>query len=138
MKKMEKKKIRIGELAEHLGVEKFVIRFWEREFGIKAHRSEGGQRSYAERDLKRFELIKDLLYNQGFTISGAKKHMKDAGKKIDCATQDDMPKEIIASHVTTLEETSSPAEKPVQELPTDISQQILDLQKKLVKLRELL
>ena len=135
MKKMEKKKIRIGELAEHLAVEKFVIRFWEKEFGIKAHRSEGGQRSYAERDLKRFELIKDLLYNQGFTISGAKKHMKDLSKKSVSSQQDSS--EIIASQVTTLEEAVV-SEKPTQELPTDISQQILDLQKKLVKLRELL
>ena len=80
--KMQRKQFRIGELAKSLGVEKFVIRFWEKEFNFNAHRSKGGQRFYEEQDLKRFHYVKTLLYNEGFTIAGAKKKIKEDGKSI--------------------------------------------------------
>ena len=72
---MQRKQFRIGELAKSLGVKRFVIRFWEKEFNFNAHRSEGGQRFYEERDLERFRYIKTLLYEKGFTIAGAKKQL---------------------------------------------------------------
>ncbi len=140
--KISKQKFRIGELATKLEVERFVIRFWEKEFNIKGFRSEGGQRFYDDRDLKRFELIKDLLYSKGFTISGAKKYLKEhknnAHKLLNEA-------HIIASSITTMEQDQA-IEKPDGrrkkqsqiELPEDIASQIVQLQKKLLKLRELL
>jgi len=89
--KMQRKQFRIGALAKSLGVKRFVIRFWEKEFNFNAHRSEGGQRFYEERDLERFRFIKTLLYEKGFTIAGAKKQL----------TTDDTP--IIASQKTTID-----------------------------------
>lgn len=79
--RMEKRKFRIGELAKHLAVERFVIRFWEKEFNVKSTRSGGGQRFYDEDDAHTFATIKELLYNRGFTIAGARKelpHLKGA------------------------------------------------------------
>jgi DNA-binding transcriptional MerR regulator len=73
--RMEKRKFRIGELAEHLAVERFVIRFWEKEFNLKPSRSHGGQRFYDEDDARMFAAIKELLYNRGFTIAGARKEL---------------------------------------------------------------
>lgn len=73
--RMEKRKFRIGELAEHLAVERFVIRFWEKEFNVKPTRSHGGQRFYDEDDAQLFAAIKELLYNRGFTIAGARKEL---------------------------------------------------------------
>lgn len=73
--RMEKRKFRIGELAEHLAVERFVIRFWEKEFNLKPSRSHGGQRFYDEDDARIFAAIKELLYNRGFTIAGARKEL---------------------------------------------------------------
>jgi len=73
--RMEKRKFRIGELAEHLAVERFVIRFWEKEFDLKPARSVGGQRFYDEDDARIFGAIKELLYNRGFTIAGARKEL---------------------------------------------------------------
>lgn len=73
MKQAVKKSLRIGDLAEKLSVEKFVIRFWEKEFNVKTDRTEGGQRSYSTHDLNQFKKIKSLLYDQGLTIAGAKK-----------------------------------------------------------------
>jgi len=70
--RMTKKRFRIGQLARELKVKKFVIRFWEKEFSLQSDRSQGGQRFYTDEDLQTFKTIKDLLYNQGYTIAGAK------------------------------------------------------------------
>ncbi len=69
---MEKRQFRIGELAKTLDLEKYVIRFWEKEFELPCHRSDGGQRFYTVDDIKTFSDIKELLYARGFTIAGAK------------------------------------------------------------------
>lgn len=74
--KDSKQQFRIGELAKKLNIERFVIRFWEKEFGLKASRSEGGQRYYAQKDFERFQHIKILLYEKGLTIAGAKKALE--------------------------------------------------------------
>lgn len=74
---MQKRQFRIGELAKHLNVKKFVIRFWEKEFSLPAVRSGGGQRFYNEDDINSFCIIKSLLYEQGFTIAGARKYLQD-------------------------------------------------------------
>lgn len=94
--KMEKKKFRIGHLADELGVERFVIRFWEKEFNVKPTRSDGGQRFYKLEDLEQFKQIKELLYSKGFTIAGAKKILSPT--KNNTGT-------IQGSHKTTLSET---------------------------------
>jgi len=73
--KMNKREYRIGDLAKLLNVEKFVIRFWEKELQIKQKRSKGGQRFYQESDFQTFIIIKDLLYHKKFTIAGAKEEL---------------------------------------------------------------
>lgn len=72
---MAKRQFRIGELARALEVENYVVRFWEKEFALTGTRSVGGQRFYTNDDLALFQNIKDLLYNQGFTIAGARKQL---------------------------------------------------------------
>lgn len=78
---MNKKKFRIGELSEKLKIKKFVIRFWEKEFGLKSDRSGGGQRFYTQEDLNTFSIIKELLYQKKFTIPGAKIELQTQNKK---------------------------------------------------------
>ena len=134
--RMQKRKFRIGELANHLDVERFVIRFWEKEFGIKAHRSTGGQRFYDETDLKKFQTIKELLYEKKFTIAGAKQILAKipARKHANLET-------ILASHVTTFEAPSlkhSNDEHPDEQLSEALCEQLMRLRKSLVKLRNLL
>ncbi|NDD54856.1 MerR family transcriptional regulator [bacterium] len=72
---MGQRQFRIGDLANELKVKKFVVRFWEQEFNLAASRSEGGHRFYTVDDLHTFQTIKDLLYNQGYTIEGARKQL---------------------------------------------------------------
>ncbi|MCX5922274.1 MAG: MerR family transcriptional regulator [Candidatus Dependentiae bacterium] len=126
--KMQKRKFRIGELAKILNVERFVIRFWEKEFILKATRSDGGQRFYDEKDLERFKQIKELLYEKGFTISGARKQLKS--KTVPSANTS-----IIASHKTTFDNELSHVTAHESE---NLQDQITELQKQLMKLRELL
>lgn len=75
--RMQAVHFRIGELAQKVGVERFVIRFWEKEFKLQSHRSSGGQRFYTHKELETFKTIKHLLYEQKYTIEGAKKVLDD-------------------------------------------------------------
>lgn len=117
--KMQRKQFRIGDLAKQLNVERFVIRFWEKEFNLKGTRSKGGQRFYEGRDLATFEYIKELLYKQGFTIAGAKQKLNVISKK-----------DIIASKRTTIQE--------IAPQPAHIKKQLLDIRAQLVKLQKIL
>jgi DNA-binding transcriptional MerR regulator len=131
--KMQKRKFRIGELAKKLELERFVVRFWEKEFSIKTKRSQGSQRFYDENDLKKFELIKRLLYEEGFTIVGAKKKLKEKTPA--------KPESIIASQKTTMEDSVKTPHNDAaaeNEKIEHLSQQIIDLKNKLRKLREML
>lgn len=97
---MNVRQFRIGDLAKELKVKKFVIRFWEKEFGLKSDRSQGGQRFYTLDDLKTFLTIKDLLYNKGFTIAGAKKQLHallrgEGGTLVDVPSEQP---ESVSSH----------------------------------------
>ena len=77
----EKAYFRIGEVSRILGVEPYVVRYWETEFkSIKPERSSSSQRLYRRKDLEQLLLIKDLLYNKKFTISGARQKLLDMKK----------------------------------------------------------
>jgi DNA-binding transcriptional MerR regulator len=67
---------RIGEVAELVGVEPHVLRYWEREFrSIRPTKSAKGQRVYSRRDVENLLRVRELLYQEGFTIAGAKKRL---------------------------------------------------------------
>ena len=71
----EKLYYRIGEAAKLLNVEKHVIRYWEKEFEIDTHRSSSGQRLYRKVEIETLQKIKSLIYDEGYTIQGAKKFL---------------------------------------------------------------
>ena len=67
---------RIGEVSRIVGVPASVLRFWESEFPrIKPQRTDSGQRVYRRSDVELILTIKHLLYDQNFTIKGARKHL---------------------------------------------------------------
>jgi DNA-binding transcriptional MerR regulator len=66
----------MGEVSELLGVEPHVVRYWETEFRVRPPRSPSGQRMYRRADIARFLRIKSLLYQQGFTIAGARRALQ--------------------------------------------------------------
>ncbi|HMJ55812.1 MAG TPA: MerR family transcriptional regulator [Polyangiaceae bacterium] len=71
---------RIGEVASAVGVETHVLRYWETEFrSIRPQKSSRGQRVYSRRDVETLLRVRELLYDRGFTIAGARKQLRDGG-----------------------------------------------------------
>ena len=67
---------KIGEACKRLDIQPYVLRYWETEFPmLKPDKSSSGQRVYSERDLATIRRIKELLYDEGYTIAGAKKKL---------------------------------------------------------------
>src|SRR6204780_3046433 len=72
---------RIGEVATLCHLPAYVLRFWESEFPqLKPVKSSTGQRMYRRRDVENVLRIKQLLYEQGFTISGARQQLRTETK----------------------------------------------------------
>lgn len=72
---------RIGEVSDLVGVKPYVLRYWESEFtDIKPTKSKSGQRLYKKKEVELLLKIKELLYNERFTISGAKQRLKELGR----------------------------------------------------------
>ncbi len=72
---------RIGEVASLCHLPAYVLRFWESEFPqLKPVKGSTGQRMYRKRDVESVLRIKQLLYEQGFTISGARQQMRAENK----------------------------------------------------------
>jgi len=77
----EKLYFRIGEVAELCRLPAYVLRFWETEFPqLKPVKSSTGQRMYRHKDVENVLRIKKLLYEEGFTIAGARQHLRAEGK----------------------------------------------------------
>lgn len=73
---------RIGEVARLAGVKPYVLRYWETEFkNLRPKKNEKGQRLYQKKEVKLALDIKKLLYEDGYTIEGAKKVLKERNKK---------------------------------------------------------
>jgi DNA-binding transcriptional MerR regulator len=72
----EKEFYSIKEVSEMLNLKPYILRYWEKEFAIlKPKRNRVGRRYYSKKDVDITRLIKTILYDQGFTIAGAKKKL---------------------------------------------------------------
>ncbi len=72
---------RIGEVAKMLALPAYVLRFWETEFPqLKPTKSNTGQRMYRRREVELAVRVKKLLYEEGFTIAGARERLKAENK----------------------------------------------------------
>jgi DNA-binding transcriptional MerR regulator len=73
---------KIGEVAKIIGVKPYVLRYWETEFSdIAPSKSKTNQRLYKRKDVERILRIRDLLYREKYTISGARKRLKEVSKE---------------------------------------------------------
>jgi DNA-binding transcriptional MerR regulator len=80
----EKQTFKIGEVCEMLQLEPYVLRYWESEFeDLSPQKNAMGQRIYRPRDIEIIYLIKKLLYEEGYTILGARKQLKREIAKIN-------------------------------------------------------
>ncbi|MDP3481702.1 MAG: MerR family transcriptional regulator [Sulfuricella sp.] len=83
----------IGEVSELCGVKPHVLRYWEQEFTqLKPVKRRGNRRYYQHHEVLLVRRIRDLLYEQGFTISGARHRLEEAGeRKAPAVVADAMP-----------------------------------------------
>ena len=78
----EKIYFKIGEVSEIVGVEPYVLRYWETEFDLlRPSKAPSKHRLYKKRDVELLLDIKRLLYSEGFTIEGARRKLKETKKE---------------------------------------------------------
>jgi DNA-binding transcriptional MerR regulator len=75
---IEKDFYRIGEVSRLTNLKPFVLRYWETEFPmLEPVKSSSGHRLYRQEDVEMVLRIKRLLYDEGFTIAGARRHLRE-------------------------------------------------------------
>lgn len=81
---------KIGEACKALDIQPYVLRYWETEFpALSPNKSRSGQRVYSEKELGVIRRIKELLYEEGYTIAGAKKKLETELASGTLAVDDD-------------------------------------------------
>jgi DNA-binding transcriptional MerR regulator len=135
----EKQYFKIGEVSEILDVEPYVLRYWESEFKIlKPTRTRARQRLYHKKDLELLLEIKHLLYDEKFTIAGAKKRLQEMKKqsamekKAKKTGKVSRPKEEVPVIEVKPENSSASSN------PADYREILLEIKKDLKELRAIL
>jgi DNA-binding transcriptional MerR regulator len=124
----QERPLKIGEAARAVGVEAYVLRFWETQFPIlRPRHSRSRHRFYEPEDLKTLKLIKRLLHNEGFTIAGAKKHIREVG--LDRLMRGAAPARTVAATPDGNTATTRDDDTAIREAPP------LPLQRTLVEIR---
>ncbi len=90
---------KIGEVCELTDTQPYVLRYWESEFpALAPAKNSSGQRIYRRRDIETVLRIKQLLYEEGFTIAGAKKRLEtELQGRAPTPSQTPLPGEIAAA-----------------------------------------
>ena len=113
---------KIGEVCEITDTQPYVLRYWESEFpALAPAKNSSGQRIYRRRDIETVLRIKQLLYEEGFTIAGAKKRLET-----EMAGRGTTPQSQAAAVVESEEEAEDPTKKALLEV-RDTLREILTL-----------
>jgi DNA-binding transcriptional MerR regulator len=113
----EERVYRIGEVCRLTGTKAFVLRYWETEFPMLApDKSPKGHRLYRREDVDMVFEIKRLLYEQGFTIAGARRHLESRGSAEGASE----PATSAASAAPALPPGSSAARKLLVDLGEEL------------------
>jgi len=131
----EKNYFKIGEVAEILELEPYVLRYWESEFKIlKPSRTRTQQRLYHRKDLDLLMQIKDLLYIDKLTIAGAKQRLQKKNKKRPSADKKIVKLRRKVDSETVKEVGEDHSYRELDEFRTliwDIKKELVDLRSKI-------
>ena len=131
----------IGEVSELCGVKPHVLRYWEQEFTqLKPLKRRGNRRYYQHHEVLMIRRIRDLLYDQGFTISGARNKLQEL---VQLERDKRRAGEVMLDGVEVLEvEDSTLLEDFEDSLPPQernaVSEQLLLVRRELFEIRDLL
>ena len=131
----------IGEVGDLCGVKPHVLRYWEQEFTqLRPMKRRGNRRYYQHHEVLMIRRIRDLLYDQGFTISGARNKMQEI-----LQTERDKKRhgEVMLDGVEVLELGDmelDDLEEPAEDIPVvaEVSMEWQQVKKELLDIRELL
>jgi len=94
---------KIGEVSRIVGVEPYVLRYWETEFPfLKPRKNKSGQRVYIKRDVEVLLKIKRLLYQERYTIEGVRKRL-GLGPVIEPKTEQDLQRTTVRQPAQAIE-----------------------------------
>jgi|SRR5580692_988370 DNA-binding transcriptional MerR regulator len=128
---------RIGDVARLAGIKPYVLRFWETEFPALGPKKSGtGHRLYRRKDVEMVLEIKRLLYEQRFTIEGARKFLETRAKTQASAAAAKPSKKRTAKAASATAPGTTASGKAQADLFSDASAGLLDLARK--ELREIL
>jgi DNA-binding transcriptional MerR regulator len=132
----------IGEVSDLCGVKPYVLRYWEQEFTqLKPMKRRGNRRYYQHHEVLLIRRIRDLLYDQGFTISGARNQLGDLlngsrltapSEALDAALNDD------ALIIDEPEQPGADGEPALLPVPEVLELAPAQLRAELLSIRELL
>ena len=141
----------IGEVAELCGVKPHVLRYWEQEFTqLRPMKRRGNRRYYQHHEVLMIRRIRDLLYDQGFTISGARNKLQElvqgerdrrkAGAVVPLEGMEavEIDQEEFDAAIHQEEDKTSPEAEPKAAARTVDPSQLLHLRRELFEIRELL
>jgi len=130
----------IGEVGDLCGVKPHVLRYWEQEFTqLRPMKRRGNRRYYQHHEVLMIRRIRDLLYDQGFTISGARNKMQEL---LQAERDKKRNGEVMLDGVEVLEVDEADLEdfddSEVSEMQDDIFGNIMQFRRELFEIRELL
>ena len=131
----------IGEVSELCGVKPHVLRYWEQEFTqLRPMKRRGNRRYYQHHEVLMIRRIRDLLYDQGFTISGARNKLQEI---VQIERDKRRAGEVMLEGVEVIEvEESTFGESQFEDMPPDerdaIAYKLQQLKRELFEIRDLL
>ncbi|MDF1483656.1 MerR family transcriptional regulator [Ramlibacter sp. H39-3-26] len=140
----------IGEVAELCGVKPHVLRYWEQEFTqLRPMKRRGNRRYYQHHEVLMIRRIRDLLYDQGFTISGARNKLQElahgdhgihgyAGHLLDFPDSEGGADPMVAGYATEDSAFGDPVASSAAWSDAGPEHEIAHMRRELVEIRELL
>ncbi len=139
----------IGEVSDLCGVKPYVLRYWEQEFTqLKPMKRRGNRRYYQHHEVLLIRRIRELLYEQGFTISGARNRLTEAGQSrasaAELANNEAIESQALLDNseiVAQIDPASEPAERvelPQPEVATLSVLSMPQMRQELLSIRTLL